>query len=317
MPSTILITGATGFVGRQVAARLIAAGTPLNVAVRDRDQAPARANAFAIGDLARPVDWRPALAGTSCVIHLAARVHVMEESAADPLGAFRAINRDATLALARAAAEAGTRRFVYVSTIKVNGEVTSELPFRAEDRAAPVDPYAVSKWEAEQGLRALERERGIEVVVVRPPLVHGPGAGGNLARLLRLIARGRPLPFGAIRNRRTMVGVKNLADLLVLAATHAGAAGKTFLAGDRESVSTPALVRMLAETLGRPARLVPFPVTLLQLGGMLTGRRAEVERLVGSLEVDISAARQHLGWEPPVSLADGLGEMARAWREAR
>lgn len=314
---TILLTGATGFVGRHVAARLIADGVPLHVAVRDRDRAPARAVAFPIGDLATSIDWRPALSGVSIVVHLAARVHVMHEAASDPLAAFRAINRDATLGLARAAVNAGVRRFVYISTVKVNGEGTTTRPFRPDDAPHPVDPYGRSKWEAEQGLHGLAAETGLEVVIIRPPLVHGAGAGGNLARLLGLVAQGFPIPLGLVRNKRTMVGVRNLADLILVAAEHPAAAGRTFLAGDAETVSTPAVIRLLAAGLGRSARLLPAPVALLKAAGILTGRSAEVERLVGSLEVDISATRSILGWEPPVSLADGLTEMARAWKAAR
>lgn len=317
MSGTILLTGATGFVGRQVAARFIADGTPLRVAVRDRDRAPAGASVYSIADLAGPVDWNPALAGVETVIHMAARVHVMHEEARDPLAAYRAVNRDATLALARAACTAGVKRFLYISSIKVNGERTDGRPFTVDDLPHPADPYGISKWEAEEGLRALAKETGLGVVVIRPPLVHGLGAGGNLARLFALVERGLPIPLGAIHNRRTMIGVRNLADLIVVASTHPQAAGRLLLAGDGESVSTPELVALLAAGLGRPARLLSVPIGLLKLGGVLTGRGSEIERLVGSLEVDITGTRAALGWVPPVSLAEGLAEMARAWKEAR
>ncbi|MEO7334533.1 MAG: NAD-dependent epimerase/dehydratase family protein, partial [Gemmatimonadales bacterium] len=175
---TILLTGATGFVGRQVAARFIADGTPLRIAVRDRDRAPAGASFFPIGDLSGAIAWNPALSGVETVIHLAARVHVMHEEARDPLAAYRAVNRDATLTLARAASVAGVKRFVYISSIKVNGERTDGRPFTADDKPHPADTYGISKWEAEEGLRALAQETGLEVVVIRPPLVYGPGAGG-------------------------------------------------------------------------------------------------------------------------------------------
>src|SRR5437868_1293358 len=207
MPSTFFLTGATGFLGRSVVPRLRRDGHVLRTLVRDAGRTPAGTDGVT-GALERTAEWAVALQGCDTVVHLAARVHVMREGSADPLRSFREVNRDATLRLAEEAGRAGVRRFVFVSSIKVNGGSTVDRPFRADDPAAPADPYGVSKWEAEQGLRELAARTGLEVVIIRPPLVHGPGAGGNLRRLLALIDRGIPLPLGAISNRRTMVGVE-------------------------------------------------------------------------------------------------------------
>jgi nucleoside-diphosphate-sugar epimerase len=312
----LLVTGGTGFLGRALVGRLQREGRPLRALVRDRSRVPAGVEPIE-GDLERTTDWSSVVGGCDAVIHLAARVHVMDEQEADPLAAFRKVNRDATLSMAEAAAKAGVRRFIYISSIKVNGEATTTAPFRATDPAAPIDPYGISKWEAEQGLAAIGARTGLEIVVIRPPLIHGPGAGGNLRRLLRLVARGIPLPFGAIRNSRRMVGVANLSDLIATSLGHPAAPGEPLLAGDAESISTPEMVRMLASTLGRPARLVPVPVSLVRLAGRLTGLKPEIERLTGSLEVDISRTIGRLGWTPPQSLADGVSAMARAWQEGR
>jgi nucleoside-diphosphate-sugar epimerase len=316
MPSTYFLTGATGFVGRSVVPRLRRDGHAVRALVRDATRTPV-GTVGVTGDLERTAEWAGALAGCDTVVHLAARVHVMHEGAADPLRRFREVNRDATLGLAEAAAGAGVRRFLFVSSIKVNGEATHGRPFRADDPPAPADPYGISKLEAEEGLRTVAARTGLEVVVIRPPLVHGPGAGGNLRRLLGLIARGIPLPLGAIANRRTMVGVENLSDLIAVAATSPDAAGGTFLAGDSESVSTPELVRLLGAGLGRAPRIFPVPVSLLRLGGALIGRGDDMARLTGSLEVDVSGTRTRLRWSPPRTLVEGLTQMAQAWKNAR
>ena len=316
MPTTYFLTGATGFLGRSVVPRLRRDGHTLRALVREAARTPAGAEGVT-GDLERTADWAGVLKGCDTVVHLAARVHVMHEGSADPLRRFREVNRDATVRLAEAAASAGVRRIVFVSSIKVNGEATQGRPFCADDAPAPVDPYGISKREAEEGLREVSRRTGLEVVVIRPPLVHGPGVGGNLRRLLGLIERGIPLPFGAISNRRSMVGVENLADLIAVASVSPKAAGGTFLAGDDESVSTPEMVRLLGTGLGRAPRLFPVPVALLRLSGALTGLGGEIARLTGSLEVDVSETRARLGWTPPRTLAEGLTQMAQAWKSGR
>lgn len=314
--SKILVTGASGFLGRALVPALTGAGHAVRLAVRHHIEVGARLEMVTVGDLAQGVDWSRAVSGVDSVIHLAARVHVMRDRLADPIAAYRTVNRDATLALARAAAQAGARRFLFVSTIKVLGEATSGRPFTESDAADPQDPYSVSKWEAEQGLRAIEAGTGMAVVVVRPPLVYGPGVGGNLRRLMRLVDAGIPLPFGAIANRRTMVGQRNLADLLVRCVDSDAAAGRTFLAADSESASTAELIRLIARGLGRRTRLIPVPVFALRAMGAVSGSSAQVDRLISSLEVDNAFVRRTLGWVPPVPLEAGIAEMARAFQAA-
>jgi len=246
-----------------------------------------------------------ALAGSSAVVHLAARVHMMRERSQDPLALYRETNTEATLNLARQAAEAGVRRFVFISTIKVNGEGRDE-PYREADAPAPLDAYAISKWEAEQGLQRIAQETGLEVVILRPPLLYGPGVKANFLRLLRMVARGWPLPLGAVRNRRSLLYLGNFVDAIRLCVEHPGAAGQTFLLDDGKPVSTPDVARALARAMNRPARLLAVPVGVLQFVGTLLGKRAELARLTGSHYVDSSAIRSRLGWKPPFSMDEGL-----------
>jgi nucleoside-diphosphate-sugar epimerase len=206
----------------------------------------------------------------------------------------------------------GVRRLVFLSSIGVLGIHTNGRgPFFVSDAPKPVEDYAISKWEAEQALMAVSAKTGLEVVVVRPPLVYGPGVKGNLLRLLRCVARSVPLPLGAVHNQRSLMGLSNLVDLLLRCAEHPAAAGQTFLASDGLDLSTPHLIRLMAEGMNRPARLLPVPVALLQAGGSLLGKRGELDRLVGSLQVDSRHTRELLGWTPPVSVADGVREMGR------
>lgn len=256
-----LVTGANGFVGGEIVRQLRDQGAPVRSAVR-RAAEPGDA---AIGDIGPDTDWRSAL-GVERVIHCAARVHQMDDKGADPLAAFRAVNRDGTAALARQAAEAGVKRLVFLSSIKVNGETTGGRgPFTADDRPDPQDPYGVSKWEAEQALHAIAAETGLEVTVIRPPLVYGPGVRANFARMVSWVARGRPLPFGLCRNQRSLVAVSNLASLAVAASRHPAAAGTTLLASDGETVSVRDLLARIGTAFGRPARLFPVPPPLLRL----------------------------------------------------
>jgi len=250
-------------------------------------------------------DWHPALAGCDAVVHLAARVHLMHDTAQDPLALYRATNTEATLNLARQAARAGVKRFVFVSSIKVNGE-GRDTPYRETDVAAPEDAYAISKWEAEQGLQRIAQETGLEIVILRPPLVYGPGVKANFLRLMQTVQRGWPLPLGAIRNRRSLLYLGNFVDAIRLCVEHPAAAGQTFLLDDGEPVSTPELIRALARAMGRPARLLAVPVGVLEWSGALLGRRAAVARLTGSLCVDSSAIRSRLGWVPPFTMEAGL-----------
>jgi nucleoside-diphosphate-sugar epimerase len=254
---------------------------------------------------------RLALQGVRTVMHLAARVHVMTDRAADPLGEFRQVNRDWTERLARAAVEQGVRRFVYLSSVKVNGE-ESTAPFTEQDVPAPLDPYGISKWEAEQALAVVSSETGLETVVIRSPLVYGAGVGGNFLQLLDVLRRGIPLPLALVDNRRSLIYRGNLVEALVLCAREARAAGRTFLVGDEESLSTPELIRRLAKALGVSPHLWPLPTWALRLAGTITGKGAMVDRLLGSLEVDSSMIRRELGWYPPYSVDQGLAETA-AW----
>lgn len=311
----ILVTGASGFVG----ARLLAAlnnmpETSALGAVRSfRPGLDDPARYIELGELGRTSVSASALAGTDVVVHAAARAHVMRDTEADPLAVFRRINVQGTLDLARQAAAAGVRRFVFLSSIKVHGEHTEpNRPWTAESPAAPADPYAVSKHEAEQGLWKLADETRMEVVVVRPPLVHGPGVKANFLAMMELLHRRVPLPLGAIDNRRSIVGLDNLADLIAACAKHPAAANQAFLASDGEDLSTPELLRRLGRALGRPARLLPVPASLLRLAAAAAGKGEVLRRLCGSLQVDISKNRELLGWRPPLDADESLRRTA-AW----
>jgi nucleoside-diphosphate-sugar epimerase len=260
----------------------------------------------AVGDIGSETRWAEALEGVDFVLHLAAHVHHAHASEGD----FRRVNVDGTRRLAEEAARLGVRRFVFVSSIKVNGEATNERPFTEGDAPAPVDAYGRSKRDAEASLWRVAAETGLEVVVVRPPLVYGPGAGGNLRRLMALVSRGLPLPLSAIRNRRSFVGVANFTDLIALCLDHPAAAGETFLAADEPALSTPRLLHLLADGLGAPVSLFPAPFAALRLAAALSGRQDEFGKLSLSLEVDATKARTRLGWVSALSVEEGLREMA-------
>jgi len=231
----------------------------------------------------------------------------MKEEVTDPLAEYRRVNVDGTLNLARYAVEAGVKRFVFISSIKVNGEqIAPGRPFTCDDTPTPKDPYAISKLEAEQGLQQIALETGMEVVIIRPPLVYGPGVKGNFASMIKLVEKGLPLPFGAIDNRRSLVGLDNLVDLIITCIDHPNAANQVFLVSDGEDLSTSGLLRRVAKAMGKPSRLIPVPAGLLQLGATVLGKKAIGQRLLGSLQVDISSTRERLDWTPPVSVDEGL-----------
>lgn len=303
----VLVTGGTGFVGRRVVQELQDAGHSVRLACR-AEPTSAQVSAIRIGSIGPDTDWHRALEGMDAVVHLAARVHVMRD---DRRGGdeFRRINTEGTLRLARAAAQAGARRFVFMSSIKVNGEFTTGRPFSANDHPRACDDYAQSKLAAEHGLWKLS---GLEPVVIRPPLVHGPGAKGNLARLCRLAGAGLPVPLGGMDNRRDLVGIANLAGLVERCLVHPAAAGELFLVSDGEPLSTTRLYELIAAALGRPARLFHVPVPVMHALARPLGLTGEIKRLTQSLELDIGKTRQLLEWQPRVSAAEGIAEMARA-----
>lgn len=303
----LLVTGASGFVGAALCQALLARNVLFVPCVRKSPATilPGPAT-FETGDLSAPVDWTPALAGCSTVVHLAARVHMMNEHAANPDEAYRAMNVDATMRLAEQAAGQGVRRFIYVSSVKVNGERTMGQPFRADDPPAPEDAYGRSKMAAEMALQAWAARTGTELVIVRPPLVYGPGVRANFLRLMQLVKSGVPLPLGSIRNRRSMVALRNLVDFLLLCASHPGAAGATWMVSDNRDLSLPELITLIATAMGRPARLLPVPPGLLSAGVGLLGRRAAAGRLLDSLQVDVSPALDQLGWKPPLDVETGI-----------
>lgn len=315
----VLVTGATGFVGRQCCRSLSELGHAVIIVVRDTHcgrnllDLPHQKHLI-IGDIGPTTAWNGILEGIEVVVHLAARVHVMREKAASPLTEFRRVNSLGTEHLARSAARAGVQRFVYLSTIKVNGETTVKRPFTEQDRPAPCDPYAVSKWEAEQALQRISLETGLEVVVIRLPLVYGPGVRGNFLRLVQLISGGVPLPFGSIKNSRSLLGLTNLVDLISTCVVHHAAANQTFLVSDREPLSTPALIAHIAAALQRSARLLPFPPKILQLAGSALRMKAEVERFCNSLVVDSQKVCRVLRWSPPISIDEEMDKVAEWFR---
>lgn len=315
----VLLTGATGFVGRAVLGRL-AASEDLEPVAAIRGHAlpdcPARVTTVRTAGLVSDADWSQALDRVEVVIHSAARVHVMNDTESDPLEAFRKVNVEGTLNLARQAAGQGVRRFVFISSIKVNGESTPlNKPYLADAPPAPADPYGVSKMEAEQGLREIATDSGMEVVIIRPVLVYGPGVRANFLNMMRWLDKGVPLPFGAIHNRRSLVALDNLVDLIVTCIRHPAAANQTFLVSDGEDLSTTQLLRRMGQALGKPARLLPVPSVLLERGAQLLGKQGLSQRLCGSLQVDISKTRKLLGWTPPVSVDEALVSAANYYKD--
>lgn len=311
----VLLTGATGFVGCAVLARTSRDERDVRIAVRNQPSIRSGApESVVVGDLGVNTDWSMALQQRDVVIHSAARVHVMDDQSADPLAEFRKVNVDGTLHLARKAAAAGVRRFIFISSIKVNGEGTVlGKPYTAMDTPSPQDPYGISKMEAEQGLRQIALDTGMEVVIIRPVLVYGPGVKANFRSMMNWLNKGVPLPLGAIHNKRSLVSLDNLVDLIVTCIDHPAAANQTFLVSDGDDLSTTEMLRRMGQALGKRARLIPVPAWCLETGAALLGKRAVAQRLCGSLQVDISHTRDTLGWTPPVSVDDGFRAAASAF----
>lgn len=292
----VLVTGSNGFVGKRLCEMLVL--QKFDVARSTRRPHP---GCLATGELNGKTDWHSALWDVDAVIHLAARVHVMDDVASDPLQAYRDVNVEGSLNLARQAAAAGARRFVFVSSVKVNGEATTVRPFTASDPAAPVDPYGLSKLEAETALRELCAAIGMELVIVRPPLVYGPGVRANFLNLIKAVDRRMPMPLGRALGRRSMVALDNLADLLILCVRHPGAAGGTFLVSDGVDLAVKDLVKLIGNSLQKPVLLLPIPISLIYGAAKLLGKGPVADRLLGSLQVDIESTQQRLEWRPIIS----------------
>lgn len=305
MKPVVAVTGASGFVGRALCQDLQARGYLTIPLLRTpRTDFP---GAVTVGDVGADTDWSQALAGVDCVVHCAGRAHVTLEPGTNDLDACRRVNVAGTRQLAMAAARAGVRRLVFVSSIKVLGERSEKgAPLQFDGLPAPEDAYGISKWEAEQVLQVISEQTGLQTVTVRPPLVYGPGVRANFLRLVQAVARGTPLPLGSVRNHRSLVALDNLTDLLVRCTDHPDAPGHTFLVSDDHDLSTPDLIRGLGEALHRPARLLPCPMSLLRLGGLLSGRSDQIERLIGNLQVDIGHTKEVLRWGPRSSVQQGL-----------
>lgn len=327
---TTLVTGASGFVGARLCSQLYANKQSYIGVVRNLPSVGVASSVDesyrAVGDIRPDTDWSELLRDIDCVVHCAARSHVMHETELDPLKAYRAVNVENTVNLARHAAAVGVRRFIFLSSIKVNGEKTcsvrtnassNDLPkfFAADDKPRPEDAYGISKCEAEQALKEVSERTGLEVVTIRPPLVYGPGVKGNFLTMMRWLSRGVPLPFGAVDNRRSLVGLDNLVDLIITCINHPGAPSQTFLVSDDEDLSMPDLLERMGKALNMPARLVPVPEKLLRLGALLTNKQEIAQRLLGSLAVDISKTKQVLSWTPPISVDQGLRDTAKWYQQ--
>lgn len=300
--TTAMITGSTGFIGAALMKRLRRDGYRA-VGITRND----------VGNINVRTSWDGSFAGADVevVVHLAARAHITQEVSTDPLSAFRETNVAGTKRLAEQAAARGIKRFIFISSIKVNGETTNGQPFMANDRPSPHDPYGQSKAEAEAALREISSQTGLEVVIIRPPLVYGPGVKANFLSMMRWLYRGAPLPLGAIRNQRSLVALDNLVDLIVTCLQHPAAANQILLVSDGEDLSTPALLRRTAAAMGRPARLIPVPALILRTAARWLGQADLAQRLCSSLQVDIRKTQDLLGWSPPVSVDEGLSQTAR------
>src|SRR6185437_10384060 len=310
--SRVLVTGSTGFVGRELCSTLAAAGFTVRGVVRTEGRSPADcAETVVVKNIDGATQWSPALDGVESVVHLAAKAHVTRRST--PSAEYIALNANGTQALAAASAAAGVRRFVYLSSVKVNGSSTTDRPFRADDEAQPDGPYGHSKWLAEKYLAQVSMRSRMEPVIVRPPLVYGPGVKANFRSLLTWVERGWPLPFAAIQNRRSLVSIWNLADLIVTILRHRGSAEGTWMVSDGNDLSTPALIELIAAAMGRHPRLLPIPTNILRTVGLLGALGGAIERLCGSLAIDMSRTRSTFAWTPPVPVEEAISRTVSAY----
>ncbi|MBF0123485.1 MAG: SDR family oxidoreductase [Candidatus Omnitrophica bacterium] len=310
---SVLVTGASGFLGQALCRKLLASGIRVKGAVRSSEKLsslPEGAIAVQVGEISGDTSWDAALEGIGAVVHLAGIAHRTDKRAQD-LCEYRRVNVLGTECLARACARAGVRRVVFLSSIGVNGDSTGKGPFSENDIPSPVGAYALSKWEAEQALRRVARDTGLEVVILRPPLVYGPKAPGNFARLMSLIKRGMPLPLGRVSNTRSFIYIENLMDAVLSCLEHPQASGQTFLLSDGEDLSTPDLIRKIAAAMNKKAILFSLPLGILKALGILAGQREAMEKLTGSLRVDSRKIRHLLGWSPPFTLKEGIAEAVR------
>ena len=312
--SKVLVTGATSFIGKMLCHRLVEKGYLVAGTVRSPEKLtflPKEIEFSMVDEIGLYTNWAKTLNEVDTIIHLAARVHVMHETSSDSLNEYRRVNTEGTKRLADMAATVGVRRIIYLSTIKVNGEKIGSHPFTEEDPVSPDDPYAISKWEAEQILKHIADETGLEVAILRPPLVYGPNVKANFLKLLEWINKGIPLPLRSVNNTRSLIYLDNLVDAIVKCIQHPAASGEIFLVSDNHDISTPDLIRMIANTMGKKPKLIPVPLFALKTLGKFTGKSMEVERLTGSLQIDSSKIRKVLGWKPPFTLEEGIAETVK------
>ena len=309
--SKLLITGGTGFIGKAICENLKSHNYLINITSRNKHLTKHKGlMAHNIGEIDQKTNWIDALDGVNYVIHCAAKTHVLKDLKKNSLFAFRKVNVEGTINLAKQAAACGVKRLIFLSSIKVNGEKTVESSmFKHNDISNPEDAYGISKWEAERGLWEISKQTGLEVVIIRAPLVYGRGVKGNLKRLIKLIKSGTPLPFSLVKNKRSLIGIDNLVDIITRCIDHPNAAGKTFLVCDGEDLSTPDLLHFIASAMGRSARMFPLPISLLKLFGFVLRRQSDVDRLIGSLQIDNSFTKEILNWNPPVDVEEGIRRM--------
>ena len=308
----VLITGADGFVGKALCEEMVSRGWKVRASVRSRNQIRSISQEIEVietGSIGPDTDWNNALNGVESVVHLAGRVHVMEDSSSDPLSEYRVVNTAGTDCLAKASAGKGVRRFIFMSTVKVNGEGREE-PYTEGDIPAPVDPYGKSKWEAEEKLKVIACETGMEAVIIRAPMVYGPEVKANFLKLLSAVDKGIPMPLEGINNRRSMIYIGNLVDVIMTCLIHPGAGQKTYLVSDGEDISTPELIRQIAAALGKPVRLFYLPLFMLRFAGIITGKSQAIDRLTGYLSVDTLKIKKELNWNPPFTLDHGIKNTA-------